>query len=213
MRRANNFTRSKARCLASPTWKLPHCRRCYIGQVCPVRKGCRSTTVWIPSWLSSSRACCGIRQQSHQEEDHAAIPDQPVKLDRYVERAAFQFHPVRGRLRPEASVKDCAPSPLYGCCFMRALPRRNDGRRLPPLHAPSMGGTRALTLPLRFNCRPYSQRIRYTGATKWTKVIEDVWEHMSLKRRELQGYGKAIVPHVVDFQENKNCLVSEFLRQ
>ena len=126
MRRANNFIRSKARCLASPTWKLPHCRRCYIGQVCPVRKGCRSTTVWIPSWLSSSRACCGIRQQSHQAEDHAAIPDQPVKLDRYVERAAFQFHPVCGRLRPEVSVKDCAPSPLYGCCFMRALPR-NDG--------------------------------------------------------------------------------------
>ena len=44
----------------------------------------------------------------------------------------------------------------------------------------------------------------------WTRIIEEVWEDMSQKMRELQGYGKAIVPHVVEFQDCKDGLVIEF---
>ena len=40
--------------------------------------------------------------QWHQMEDRARMPDTPAKFDRYVERAVFQFHPVRGQLRSAA---------------------------------------------------------------------------------------------------------------
>ena len=62
MRRANSFTRSRVRCPVFPTLRLPYCRRCCIARVYRVKKVCRSTTVLTPSWLSSSRACCGIRR-------------------------------------------------------------------------------------------------------------------------------------------------------
>ena len=42
-------------------------------------------------------------------------------------------------------------------------------------------------------------------------MIEDVWEHMAQKRRELQGHGEAIVPHLVEFQANdRSGLVIQF---
>ena len=57
----------------------------------------------------------------------------------------------------------------------------------------------------------HSQRILYVGDTRWTIVIEDVWEHMAQKRRELQGLGEAIVPHLVEFQANDaSGLVKQF---
>ena len=66
------------------------------------------------------------------------------------------------------------------------------------------GGYQGFTLPLRFHGRPYRTRTPYVGDRRWTSVIEDVWEHRAEKRREMQGHGEAIVPHVVDFQENHN---------
>ena len=47
--------------------------------------------------------------QWHQVQDKAQIPDTPAKFDRYVERAAFQFHPVRGQL-PRAAVSEASRS-------------------------------------------------------------------------------------------------------
>ena len=63
--------------------------------------------------------------QWHQMEDHAQLHDTPAKFDRYVERAVFQFHPVRGQLRA-AAVSEVHLSPVpehppLGQCFVRAL--------------------------------------------------------------------------------------------
>ena len=49
------------------------------------------------------------------------------------------------------------------------------------------------------------------GNTKWTTIIEDVWEHMAMKKREMKGHGEPIVPHVVEFQENNGAgLIIQF---
>ena len=61
-------------------------------------------------------------------EDHAHVPETPAKFDRYVERAVFQFHPVRGQLRA-AAVSEVHLSPVpehppLGQCFVRALPTK-----------------------------------------------------------------------------------------
>ena len=66
--------------------------------------------------------------QWHQMEDHAHVPETPAKFDRYVERAVFQFHPVRGQLRA-AAVSEVHLSPVpehppLGQCFVRALPAK-----------------------------------------------------------------------------------------
>eukprot|EP00439_Symbiodinium_sp_Y106_P029133 s2789_g3.t1 len=102
------------------------------------------------------------------------------------------------------------PSPPLGQRFVRALPAR--WRSVVAALARAIHGRyQGYTLPLRFNGRPYSQRIPYVGDARWTTVIEDVWEHMAQKRRELQGHGEAILPHLIEFQENnKDGLVIQF---
>ena len=65
--------------------------------------------------------------QGHQMEDKAQIPDTPAKFDRYVERAVFQFHPVRGQLCSAAvseAVRSLPEPPPLGQCFVRALPAK-----------------------------------------------------------------------------------------
>eukprot|EP00439_Symbiodinium_sp_Y106_P055856 s4236_g7.t2 len=146
-------------------------------------------------------------------EDKAQIPDTPAKFDRYVERAVFQFHPVSGQLRPAAvstAVRSLPEPPPLGECFVRSLPAK--WRSVVAALARAIhGGYQGFTLPLRFNGRPYSQRIPYVGDTRWTTVVEEVWEHMAKKRREMQGHGETIVPHVVEFQENhKGGLIIQF---
>eukprot|EP00439_Symbiodinium_sp_Y106_P047311 s7424_g6.t1 len=118
--------------------------------------------------------------QWHQMEDT------PAKFDRYVERAVFQFHPIRGQLLRSAAVSEA----------VRSVPE-----------GPPLGQVSGFTLPLRFNGRPYSQRIPYVGDTRWTTVVEDVWEHMAKKKREMQGYGGVIVPHLAEFQENGGLII------
>ena len=134
-------------------------------------------------------------------EDKAQIPDTPAKFDRYVERAVFQFHPVRGHLRSAAvseAVRSMPEGPPLGQVFVRALPAK--WRSVVAALARAIhGGYQGFTLPLRFNGRPCSQRIPYVRDTRWTTVVEDVW-----KKREMQGHGEAILPHLVEFQENPN---------
>ena len=48
------------------------------------------------------------------------------------------------------------------------------------------------------------------GSFLWTGIIEEVWEDMSRKMRELEGYGSAIVPHITEFQDCKDGLIIEF---
>ena len=93
----------------------------------------------------------------HQVEDRAVIPDSPVKLDRYVERAVFQYHPVRPALLATPVVEDyvqtSAPVP-YGRHFVHAL--TPEWRAVVAALAPAIhGGYQGFTLPLRFNGRPY----------------------------------------------------------
>ena len=119
----------------------------------------------------------------------------------------FQFHPVRGQLRSaavsEVHLFPVPAGPPLGQCFVRALPA--EWRSVVAALARAIhGGYQGFTLPLRFNGRPYRTRTPYVGDTRWTSVIEDVWEHMAEKRREMQGHGEASVPHVVEFQENHN---------
>ena len=104
--------------------------------------------------------------QWHQMEDKAHIHDAPAKSDRYVERAVFQFHPVRGQLRSAAASEVfCVPcltahllaNALCAPCLL------SGGRWLPRWRAPSMGGTRAS---------------HYLFVST---VVEDVWEHMAEK--------------------------------
>ena len=135
----------------------------------------------------------------------------PAKFDRCVEHAVFQCHPVRGQLRSAAVSEASVPSyTTAGKCFVRALPAR--WRSVVAALASAIhGGYQGFTsLPLRFSSRPYSRQIPYVGDTRWTTVIEDVWEHMAQKRRELQGHGEAIVPHLVTFEENKQGLSIQF---
>ena len=100
--------------------------------------------------------------QWHQVEDHAQMPDTPAKFDRYVERAVFQFHPVRDQLRPadvsEASVP--LPSPPLGQHFVCATACQMAVR------GSRMG---VPGLPLRFNGRPYSHRTPYVGGNIWLR--------------------------------------------
>ena len=182
MKRAINITRSRARCPAFPTQRRPSCPRCFIGaglSALPPGRYLRST--WI------------LREgQWHQMEDRARMPDTPAKFDRYVERAVFQFHPVRGQLRSAPCRRPLPlPAPPLGQHFVLALHAR--WRSVVAALARAIhGGYQGFTLPLRLNGRPYSQRIPYVGDTRWTTVIEDVREHMAQKRRELQGHGEAI---------------------
>ena len=63
----------------------------------------------------------GVR---HQVADRAVIPDSPVKFDRYVERAVFQYHPVRPALLATPVVEDCVQTSVpipYGRRFVRTL--------------------------------------------------------------------------------------------
>ena len=60
----------------------------------------------------------------HQMEDRAVIPDSPVKFDRYVERAVFQYHPVRPALLATPVVEDFVQTSVpvpYGRRFVRTL--------------------------------------------------------------------------------------------
>ena len=60
-----------------------------------------------------------------QVEDRAALPDSPAKFDRYVERAVFQFHPVRASLVAAPVVEDTVQTTLpypYGRRYVRTLP-------------------------------------------------------------------------------------------
>ena len=152
--------------------------------------------------------------QWHRMEDHAHVHDAPAKFDRYVERAVFQFHPVRGQLRA-AAVSEVHLSPVpehppLGQCFARALPAK--WRSVVAALARAIhGGYQGFTLPLRFNGRLYLRRVPYVGNTKWTTIIEDVWEHMAMKKREMKGHGEPIVPRVVEFQENNGAgLIIQF---
>ncbi|CAE7948322.1 unnamed protein product [Symbiodinium sp. KB8] len=149
--------------------------------------------------------------QWHQMEDRAAIPDAAAKFDRYVERAVFQYHPVRGQLRPAAATEPYVPmlEPPLGRSFMRALPA---GWRsvVAALARAIHGGYQGFTLPLRFNGRPTHQT-KYMNDWRWTQIIEEVWEHMAHEKREMRGYGAPILPHIVEFQRNsKKGLEIEF---
>ena len=142
--------------------------------------------------------------QWHQMEDT------PAKFDRYVERAVFQFHPIRGQLLRSAAVSEAVRSvpegPPLGQVSVRTLPAK--WRSVVAALARAIhGGYQGFTLPLRFNGRPYSQRIPHVGDTRWTTVVEDVWEHMAKKKREMQGYGGVIVPHLAEFQENGGLII------
>ena len=115
--------------------------------------------------------------QWHQVEDRAAIPDAAVKFDRYVERAVFQYHPIRGQLRAAAAIETYVPmrEPPLGRCFVRALPacwRSVVAALARAIH----GGYQGFTLPLRFNGRP-AHHTTYMDDWRWTQIIEGVWEH------------------------------------
>ena len=141
----------------------------------------------------------------HQLEDRAAIPDSPVKFDRYVERAVFQFHPVRASLVATPVVEDTVQTTLpypYGRRCVRALPP--EWRSVVAALARAIhGGYQGFTLPLRFNGRPHRDRIPYMGSFFWTKIIEEVWEDMSQKMRELEGL-------VIEFYDNTKELVHTY---
>ena len=68
--------KSEAPCFpyVGPTLRLPYCRRCFIARVFRVKKVCRSKTVSSPSWLSSFRACCGIRRPRCRQDVICAQP-------------------------------------------------------------------------------------------------------------------------------------------
>ena len=209
MRRDSNSTLSRVRCLVFPALRLPYCRRCCVARVYRVKKVCRSTTALTPYWSSSSRACCGIHRLRcrrgvicvqpgldssregvwHHMEDRAVIPDSPVKFDRYVERAVFQFHPVRPSLVATPVVEDLVQTTLpypYGRRYVHTL--LPEWRSVVAALARAIhGGFQGFTLPLRFNGRPHRDRIPYMGSFFWTKIIEEVWEDMSQKMRELEG--------------------------
>ena len=148
----------------------------------------------------------------HQMEDRAVIPDSPVKFDRYVERAVFQYHPVRPALIATPVVEDIVQTTVpfpYGRRYVRTLPpewRAVVGALARAIHV----GYQGFTLPLRFNGRRLHEQIEYMGSPLWTRIIEAVWEDMSEKKRELEGYAKAIVPHVTEFQDSKDGLIIEF---
>ena len=161
-----------------------------------------------PYWLSGSRVFCGSRLlrcrrvvtfvrpgffhegQWHQVEDHAQMPDTPAKFDRYVERAVFQFHPVRDQLRPaavsEASVP--LPSPPLGQHFVCALPAR------------WRSVVAALARAIHGGYQGYLFVFSTVDLFSSNSVCR--WEHMAQKRRELQGHDEAIVQHLVEFQAN-----------
>ena len=65
--------------------------------------------------------------QWHQLEDRAAMPDCPAKFDRYVERAVFQFHPVRGQLRP-AAVSEASTILQCSVSESETIMRLHDGK-------------------------------------------------------------------------------------
>ena len=216
MRRAINTTRSKARCLASPT------PRRLLPQVL-YRAGLSSKeglqehdsvdpilVVKFPRMLRGPpsalppgrylRSAWILREgQWHEMEDKAQIPT--LRLSLIATWSVLCFSSIlfvvscaRPRCRRSICFL-CLPAHLLVSALCApCLP--NGGRWLPRWRAPSMGGTRAFTLPLRFNGRPYSQRIPYLGNTRWTTITEDVWEHMAKKRREMQGHGEPIVPHL-----------------
>ena len=81
----------------------------------------------------------------HQLEDRAVIPDSPAKFGRYVERAVFQFHPVRASLVAAPVVEDTVQTTLpypYGRHYVRTLPP--DWRSVVAALARAIhGGTRA----------------------------------------------------------------------
>ncbi|CAE7705382.1 unnamed protein product [Symbiodinium sp. KB8] len=122
----------------------------------------------------------------HQVEDRAVIPSAPAKFDRYVERAVFQFHPVRASLVAAPVVEDTVQTtlpPPYGRQYVRTLPpdwRSVVAALARAIHGP-MGGTRVS------HCLFVSTVVR----------IET-------------GYGQAIVPHVTEFQDCKDGLIIEF---
>ena len=148
----------------------------------------------------------------HQLEDRAVIPDSPAKFDRYVKRAVFQFHPVPASLVAAPVVEDTVQTTLpypYGRRYVRTLPP--DWRSVVAVLARAIhGGYQGYTLPLRFNGRSHRDRIPYMGSFFWAGIIEEVWEDMSRKMRELEGYGQAIVTQVTEFQDCKDGLVIEF---
>ena len=110
--------------------------------------------------------------QWHRMEDHAQVHDTPAKFDRYVERAVFQFHPVRGQLRTAAvSEVHLSPVPEH-LCACPACQMAVGGCRARARHP---WGYQGFTLPLRFNGRSYLRRIPYVGNTKWTTITEDVF--------------------------------------
>ena len=127
-----------------------------------------------------------------QVEDRAVIPDSPVKFDRYVERAVFQYHAVRPALPATPVVEDFVQTSVpvpYGRQFVRTL-------------APEWRSVfAALARAIHGGYQGFTYRISYLGSMAWTRIIEEVWEDMSQKMRELEGYGKAIVPHVTEFQD------------
>ncbi|CAE7391735.1 unnamed protein product [Symbiodinium microadriaticum] len=175
--------------------------QCFIARVFRVKKVCRSTTVSTPSWLFAAGTLFALY-----------LDYSPVKFDRYVERAVFQYHAVRHALPATPVVEDyvqtSAPVPC-GRRFVRTL--APEWRAVVAALARAIhGGYQDFTLPLRFNGRPDRNRISYLGLMVWTRIIEEVWEDRPQKMREREGYGKAIVPHVTELQDCKNGLVIEF---
>ena len=141
-----HYTRSRARCLVSPTRKRPILPQVLYRAGLSSKEGLQEhdsvdpiLVVKFPRMLRGPpsalppgrylRSTWILHEgQWHQMEDHAQVHDTPAKFDRYVERAVFQFHPVRGQLRAAAvSVVHLSPVPEHpplGQCFVRALPAK-----------------------------------------------------------------------------------------
>ena len=197
-----------------PYTQTPYCRRCFIVRVLRVKKVIvwRGTTVWTPSWLSSFCSCCGIRHPRCRRDATCALPGFFAKVCGVRWRTELSF--LTRRLSLIAMWSGLSSSIMqYGLHSLRRRWSRTSSR--PPSSVPVPYGRQfvralapewrsvfaALARAIHGGYQGFTYRISYLGSMAWTRIIEEVWEDMSQKMRELEGYGKAIVPHVTEFQD------------
>ena len=193
MRKDNNSTVSRVRCPVFPTLRLPYCLRCCIVRVYRARKVCRSTTASTPSWLSSSRAFCGIRRLRCRLGAICVLPGFFVKVCGIRWKIVLSFRTRRRSLTAMWSAQffSFIRSALLWwqrrwsrtqsrlLCLTRmaaamcAPSCRIGARWLPRWRVPSMGGYQGFTLPLRFNGRPHRDRMPYMGGSVGGHVTEN----------------------------------------
>ena len=68
-----------------------------------------------------------------------------------------------------------------------------------------MGGSRASHYLFVSTVVPIRDEFRMWETRNGPRFIEDVWERMAMKKREMKGHGEPIIPHVVEFQENNGA--------